>query len=241
MLHLSKKWHEQEGLPVWIFLQALVEMLAVYGAGPKYDPEEFAPLLGALIRSETQDVFAEFQIEDLGELVDIDARVFELEDDEVVSFANKVHQLKFSGDDNTGSIQLQIKRTFQSRRLADNTEAEKARSQVREGEKKLEIAREIAISTLAKEIKPRIARKRLIKSYGAQLVIGLILLFLTYKHWNDRDSVWLSVYVIALMVDVASPFLNNLFSGGSALGLEEEVKKEAVKIWEENQDILGLS
>lgn len=135
MLNLSRRWHEHDGLPVWVYLHALVEILAVYGAGPTFKSEEFAPLLGALIRFDAQETFADFRLEDLGELVDIDARVFELSDDEVASFAQKLHQLALSGSDDTSNLQLHIKRTFQGRRLSDNKAAEQANAKIRDGEK----------------------------------------------------------------------------------------------------------
>lgn len=78
-------------------------------------------------------------------------------------------------------------------------------------------------------------RKRIAKTFGAQMIIGVILVILIVRHWNDQGLAWLPVYVVALIVDVASPFLKNLFSGANSLSIQDETKSEALKIWEQEQ------
>lgn len=242
MLNLSRRWHEKQGLPAWIYLQAVVEILAVYGAGPTYKPEDFAPLLGALIRSEVQETFANFQVEDLGELADIDARAFELSDEEVISFAQKIHQMRLSGDDSSADLQLHIKRTFQGRRLKDNVSAQEARAEVQDRERKIDIAKQIGIALATKGLIPVIRRRHLwryIKSLLPYIIIGIGMIVGVIKIWEKPNTEgWKIALIIGLCVDVGIPILKKVFSGTQKESVEDEAKKEAETQWEKEKNLL---
>ncbi|HEY0220895.1 MAG TPA: hypothetical protein VGC58_01600, partial [Candidatus Paceibacterota bacterium] len=232
MLNLSKKWHERDGLPAWVYLEALVQILAVYGAGPDYQPEEFAPLLGALIRADVQATFSDFQVEDLGELADIDSRVFELSDEEVVSYAQKVHQLKLSGEEShSPDMQLHIRRTFQGRRISDNKNAENVRSEVRDKEKRIDLAKQIGISALSTQLFPKIRWELRRRKFFPYIIIAIALgIWIYFKRDNET---WFVGLIIALVLDVGAPILTSSFSDDfKKENLKEKADERAKTLWE---------
>lgn len=117
MQNVSIKWSGSAS-PTWVGLDAFIQLLAVSGAGPSHRPENFAPLLNSVIINDICANDKIFTIEDLDALLDLEERVKELSKDEIENFASKVSKLRMSGrPKNDSELQLEIRRTFQRKKM----------------------------------------------------------------------------------------------------------------------------
>jgi hypothetical protein len=104
--------------PIWVSIDALVQVLAVEGAGPGIDPAEFAPLMTSIINHQCEPMLGTFVVEDLGTILDIEERCADLEEESIVEIASMVARSRLSGKArNDPELQLQVKRAFQREKL----------------------------------------------------------------------------------------------------------------------------
>lgn len=185
---LSRRLTKDFIMQSWISLDVLVQILAISGAGPKHNPENFAPLLGALIESEVFSGPKTFEIEDVNALYNLEERVKELSDDEIIDFAKRISELRLEGKRIAGGeIQLLLRRTFErkgldaSQELAGwRTRALGAEESERSKEKDIKRIKQFFVKERAKKTKQGIHYK-----YGSlALLLILMAVLLIYVGWQ---------------------------------------------------------
>jgi predicted nucleic acid-binding protein len=126
--------------PSWIGIDTLIQILAVSSGGPGHRPENFIPLFGTIIRDDIHCDDMVYTLEDLDALLDLEERVKELSTQEIEAFATKARRLRMAGKSrNDSELQLEIRRTFQRKKMTgvENTiKLEKAIDETRENLRK---------------------------------------------------------------------------------------------------------
>jgi hypothetical protein len=125
VLTLDRTMHEhalnragQNAPPLWLSLDALIQVLAADSAGPGVDPTAYAPLMSSIIRHQCEPVLNTYTTEDLGIVLDIEERCAALPEQSVQRIANIVARARLSGRQRTDpELQLQVRRAFQSDRV----------------------------------------------------------------------------------------------------------------------------
>lgn len=233
MQSLSLRW-AVKGLPIWIPLDALVQILSIWGAGPAHKPENFAPLLSAIIETEIQPGYKTFAPEDLTELLALEERINEFNRDQIKDFAIDMARLRLSGKSkDSGELQLKIRRTFEQKKLNHNEESQALRNRISALEKDKEDQAKEAIEALAKEIRPRLIRWIYIKNIGLSLIplaIGLLLL----KYGIDNLAIDKNLgmtFVIVAIFEIILPLIYWIIPAikKELKNTDEQAKKEAEK------------
>jgi hypothetical protein len=130
VLTLDRTMHEhalqragEHAAPMWLSLDALIQVLAADGSGPGVDPTEYAPLMSSIIRHQCEPVLNTYTTEDLGILLDIEARCAALPEGSVQKIATMVARARLSGRQrNDPELQLQVRRAFQKDRAEEQVE-----------------------------------------------------------------------------------------------------------------------
>ncbi|GAG36045.1 unnamed protein product, partial [marine sediment metagenome] len=184
MQSLSQRWAINV-MPAWISLDTVIQLLAVYGAGPKHDPNNFAPLLSRLIKAEIQLTEDLYNLEDVVELVDIEERSKELSKEEIETLANKIAKARVAGKSRYDrELSLEINRVLQRKKITENIQVQqtKQRATNLEGELTREQIRKNAIlMALVKKLAEKKKQQERIKYIGIfilSLAMGALILFL---------------------------------------------------------------
>jgi hypothetical protein len=118
MQELSAERAGEHGLPLWISVEALLQILAVDSQGTDIDPTDFAPFLGRILTTEHIPSIETYTIEDLCLLVEREDRITGLPDEKIKGIASKVQRAIFQGRRrNDPELTLLIQREFQGFRL----------------------------------------------------------------------------------------------------------------------------
>lgn len=118
MNSLSARRSGPHGMPAWITLDALLQVLAFDMAGPLLQAENFGALLASILENDAQPMLDTYTVQDLAWLLDIEERCADLPEDRITEFAMKITRARLSGvsrDD--PELQLEIQRAFQGDRL----------------------------------------------------------------------------------------------------------------------------
>lgn len=228
VLTLDRTMHEhartragKHGLPQWISLDALIQVLAVDGAGPQLDPASFAPLMASIIRHQCDPMLDTYRAEDLALMLDVEDRCAALPPDQAKQIALTVARERLAGrrrDD--PELVLAVRRAFQSGtfRLADNAAAMEARLQqssadLRSRDDQISSERqrnsrlgEMHIASRVLELKAVARRNVLERSIVALIglsIWSLIAWFLTAYFINDRKSGFVALFAALLAPDLA--------------------------------------
>jgi len=132
VLTLDRTMHEfarmragRTGLPQWIALDALIQVLAVDNAGPMLDPSDFAPLMASIIRHQCEPMLSTYTPEDLAIMLDVEDRCAGLTEPEIKRIATAVARERLHGRDrNDPEVSLAVHRAFESAKVQiadDNT------------------------------------------------------------------------------------------------------------------------
>ena len=101
-------------LPRWVSLDALIQVLAVDGAGPGMDATNYGPLLASIIRHQCEPALDTYTVEDLAAMVEVEERCAELPPDQVQSVALAVARKRLAGASRDDpELQLVVRRAFQ--------------------------------------------------------------------------------------------------------------------------------
>ena len=130
VLTLDRTMHEhalqragEHAPPLWISLDALIQVLAADSSGPDIDPAAFAPLMASIIRHQCEPVLNTYNTEDLGLLLDIEERCAALPEPSVSRIASMVSRARLSGKHRSDpELQLQVKRAFQNSKIDENAD-----------------------------------------------------------------------------------------------------------------------
>jgi hypothetical protein len=94
---LSLKWTGDKEDPIWRSLYSLVQVLAINGGGPDFDPNDMAPLVKIFIEQEDLGRSDDFDKRDLLKLTELSERVKELPETKIINLLNKIHRANMSG------------------------------------------------------------------------------------------------------------------------------------------------
>ncbi len=123
------------GMPPAISADALVEILAVNGAGPGVEASDFAPLLARMIINECAPPSNTFAIEDLRWLRNINEAVGELSADDTREIVRVVAKARAEGTPvSDPQLQLKVNRMFQLKRQEKEQAIADAQARAREAE-----------------------------------------------------------------------------------------------------------
>jgi len=101
--------------PLWKTLFSLVQILAINGGGPDFDPNDLAPLLKLFIEFVEIGKADKFDKRDLLLITEKIERIDELTDDKVISLLNKIHSSrykKFSEGKILTEVRLEVDRSL---------------------------------------------------------------------------------------------------------------------------------
>lgn len=112
---LSLSWINDKEDPVWRSLYSLVQILAINGGGPNFDPNDLAPLVKIFIEQEELGRSDNYDKRDLLRLTELSDRISELSDTKVISLLNKIHVARMFGNGNPQAlkdIKLELERSL---------------------------------------------------------------------------------------------------------------------------------
>jgi hypothetical protein len=119
MQELALRRAGKHHLPLWISMDAVIQILAVDAAGPEVPAESFPPLLASIVEYEVEPMMGAYTVEDLSWLLDIEERCAELAEDKIESIATTVARARLTGKTKTDpELQLEVLRAFQREKVA---------------------------------------------------------------------------------------------------------------------------
>jgi hypothetical protein len=131
VLTLDRTMHEHSlqragphGLPQWISLDALIQILAVDNAGPHHDAADFGPLMAAILRHQLGPILGTYAAEDLAIMIDLEERCGSLPADQIQGIATDVARERLRGRSrHDPELALVVQRGFSKAKfhLADET------------------------------------------------------------------------------------------------------------------------
>ncbi len=168
--------------PMWVSLDALIQVLAVDSTGPSVEPADFAPLMATIINHQCEPALGTYTSEDLGILLDVEDRCADLPVEKVKEIAVMVARSRLSGSQKDDpELQLQVRRAFQRGKMAleqqlqETGAALRAKGQELERETKRRVSAEtVFVGDKAKSLKTRAKRKALLYAFGL-LGIAIVL------------------------------------------------------------------
>lgn len=189
VLTLDKGMHEHalaraggNGLPQWISLDALIQILAVDNAGPALESANFGPLMASIIRHQCEPIMETYVAEDLAMILDVEERCAQLDPDQIKKIATVAARERLKGRrrDDPEAI-LNVQRAFQGGKfaLADQVVADRATMR-KQGDRLTEVSRdrEIAIESFVEshtvEIRRHAGRRLAIEVGGVVIVAALM-------------------------------------------------------------------
>ncbi len=205
MQTLAARWAGAKP-PAWIGIDTLVQILAISSGGPGHKPENFIPLFGTIIREDLHASDRVYTLEDLDALLDLDERAKELSTEDIQQFAAKMRRLRMAGKSkNDSELQLEIRRTFQRKKMTADDEMKRLEGRVEEmgGDLKKEAGYSAAVMTvLIDQIYCEEKRRRrwwLFAKGLAVLIIGAALTYFGIKTIM-ADNPNLGYFVLSLGV-----------------------------------------
>ncbi len=178
MQGLSAERAGEHSFPLWISVEALLQILSVDSQGTDIDPTDFAPLLSRILTTEYIPSLETYTIEDLCLLVERESRITNLPDEKIKEVASKVRRAILQGKRrNDPELTLLIQREFQGFRLEHEQELRKAKEEAEKERKSREFA-EQAVSRIQSEALPdRIKSIRFdaLASLGKILLLALVI------------------------------------------------------------------
>lgn len=152
MQELALRWCGPEGLPLWLSLDALLQILAVEHEGTDTKAVEFAPILSQLIGNEIEVQDDTYQVDDLRWLDEIEAEVGTLPNDRVEEMARKIRKARLGGAQRDNSeLRLEVGRIAQRARTEVEREAQRAAERVEEERARAEAYRQRLVDERVKK------------------------------------------------------------------------------------------
>lgn len=100
--------------PLWLSLYSLVQILALNGGGPAFNPAEIAPLIRIFIEFEESTNAEQYDERDLLLLLEKTDRVNEIPETQLISLLNKLHRVKLerSPEEAVRQVTLELDRAL---------------------------------------------------------------------------------------------------------------------------------
>jgi len=204
MQGLSAERAGEHGFPLWISVEALLQILSVDSQGTDIDPTDFAPLLGRILTTEYIPSPETYTIEDLYLLAERESRITSLPDEKIKEVASKVRRAILQGKRrNDPELTLLIQREFQGFRLGHEEELRKAKEEVEKERKSREFVEQKLTRMQGKALSDRIKSIRfdVFLSLGKILLLALViggLVFLASDKLFNLPSSALSIFISLL-------------------------------------------
>ncbi len=203
MQGLSAERAGEHGFPLWISVEALLQILAVDSQGTDIDPTDFAPLLGRILTTEYIPSPETYTIEDLCLLVERESRITSLPDEKIKEVASKVRRAILQGKRrNDPELTLLIQREFQGFRLEHEEELRKAKEEAEKERKSRELVEQRVGRIQSKAISDRIKSIRFdaLVSLGKILLLALVIGVLVF--WVSDKLFNLSSLALSILISV---------------------------------------
>jgi len=198
MQELSVERAGEYGFPLWISVEALLQILAVDSQGTDIDPTDFAPLLSRILSTDYIPSLETYTSEDLCLLVEREDRITSLPDEKIKEIASKVRRTILQGKrKNDPELTLLVQREFQGFRLEHEEVLRKTKEEAEKERKDRESA-ELTTSKIQKRALPD-----RIKSIRYDALISLLKIILL------SFGIGISIY---LLFDVLLSIPNTLIS-----------------------------
>lgn len=238
---LSGRRAGPHGLPSWVTLDTLLQILAIDDSGVQIKAENFGPLMTAVLENEAQPSPGTYTTQDLAWLLDIEERCADLPPEKIKTCTLIVTQARLSGRRrNDPELQLEIQRAFQGNRMDLASEVSMAKADLAATKKELnqEVSatknlREAFINEKKKSIRKdaflEFSWKTALTTVWGAACITFSIWF--SKHVGNGDSLFLTLGIPALIFFigvVSSPLaIWRYFSKlKKSLNSAEEIAKE---------------
>jgi hypothetical protein len=112
---LSLNWVGEKEDSVWRSLYSLVQVLAINGGGPDFDPSDMAPLVKIFIEQEDLGRSDNFDKRDLLKFTELSDRINELPETKTINLLNKIHKANMSNTSDQQSfkdVKLELERSL---------------------------------------------------------------------------------------------------------------------------------
>jgi hypothetical protein len=167
MQELALRWCGPEGLPLWLSLDALLQILAVEHEGTDTQAVEFAPILSQLIGNEIEVQDDTYQVDDLRWLDEIESEVGTLPNDRVEEMARKIRKARMGGAQRSDSeLRLEVGRIAQRARTEVEREAQRAAERVEKERARAEGYRNQLVEERAEKYVGRARRRASLRGFG---------------------------------------------------------------------------
>lgn len=188
MHELALEWSRPLGEPLWILLDALIQVLALDRAGPSIEATDFAPLFMSLVAHDFEPGPNGFQIEDLQWLDELEQDVGDLPPEQIEDLAKLAHRLRMAGLARTDpELRLALQREYQRAKGGLAQDVNAARGQVAEArEESLQQKgrADVLESELASQLEEGLRRKLRVR-WGTEVLacLALAVMLSFAAHW----------------------------------------------------------
>ena len=235
-------------IPTVLFLEGLIQILAVNNAGPTHNASDFAPLLTNIILNRCNPSENTYTPQDLQWLYSIQERVVDFTPDRIKKIVDVVTMYRLAGmSADNKKLQLAVNRAYLEEKRSFEQELENATNRVRVAEKESGDAK-VTLSVTEGALKAE-TRVKINKSNNSRLVTSLlwripvalvagkliyslaILSFSVLKQNELYDFVLITMtYVSSLIAFLVSPIKKYLvFRKDIDTEVDKEIKKLLIK------------
>lgn len=204
----SKQRPVEQGLPLSIKMETLINVLALDSGGVEVDPQNYIPLFAQMIRHGLSPDEKTFQIQDLARMSDMEQDITRLDDRDIVKLATDIATLRMQGESEE-QIGLTFRRELQDVKRGIVDELENTKRDIESERKEKERYRQRSDKgerALETEVRSRIRKKdnsklrwRGIALLGGVVVIpGLLILMNFINRWLVFDEGWKNVMTSVL-------------------------------------------
>lgn len=147
MYTLANKWAGKTGVPAWISLETLLQLIAFADVGPDHNPEDYAALFAALVKADIQPRSSSFKPEDLGDMLDNEERIQQLPVEEIAQHAAAFARARVSGEPMDSAVS-DLRRVMQRKLRSVDEVTKDIREQALSSEKYGDAAKEALVNVL---------------------------------------------------------------------------------------------
>jgi len=229
MQSLSRRWSITY-FPAWLSLGTMIQLLAIYDTGPKYDPYNFAPLLSKLIEAEIQVTEDLYMVEDVIELIDIEERSKELSKEEIKALANKIARARMLGKSRYDrELALDIKRVLQRKKIIKEEQIQQMEQRTVNLEEELTQEHKKKNTFFVALVKKLASKKRqqerikYILIFILLSIVGVLIMLLGFYLWKKKGDINIGIMCLGLgLTEIILPTLKWIFPKYKEIGRKAE-------------------
>lgn len=216
-LALEKVGDKEE--PLWISLYSLVQILAINGAGPDFNPNDLAPFIKMFMEFEEATKEEKYDERDLLLVIEKTNRVNEISETKAISLLNKMHRVKLrrSPEEAVREMVLELDRTLRQDATKTDTALKNKQTEIdnlvqEKGEK------EKQLKGVNSELKTEKIKKVIFLFCLRIIVYSLLITFLIWYLKGEMFTAYSQnlhynlVSIIAVIVGVVCTAVGDYFS-----------------------------